>query len=329
LVSPLLSGELDYYPGIIIDCQGLEVPGHFLMRRAVALLASVGALSCIVLLGGCWNGRALYSFERPFLSSLGDETGLRVSLIRAALSNGYLPRFDTGDAVEPVAGLLRSTAAGGYAVAIVGPLLSFQWSEFVPAVPGTEFVLIGVPAPQGDAPKNAVFLTFDRVPAFREAGRAAGESVRVSAASGAPLSLLGARVGVIAAERSGLAPSEADAFALGVADALNGAQPVSRTLAATPEPDAIRAAVSQMRGEGVEVFLLGLGERDPVGLEALRDSGGVAVVSDWEASGALPAQVLASVEEDVPGGIAQALAAAKSGARRAEGPVRVVRGRKI
>ena len=77
------------------------------------------------------------------------------------------------------------------------------------------------------------------------------------------------------------------------------------------------------------MFLLGLGERDPVGLEALRDGGGAAVVSDWQASKALPAQVLASVEEDMPGGIARALAAAKSGATRAEGPVRVVWGRKI
>jgi hypothetical protein len=299
------------------------------MRRAAALHASVGALSCIVLLGGCWNGRALYSFERPFLSSLGDATRLRVSLARAALSNGYLPRFDSDVAAEPVAGLLRNVAGGGYAVVIVGPLLSFQWSQFVPSIPGSEFVLVGVPAPAGPAPRNAVFLTFDRAPAFREAGRAAGESVRASAGPEASSSLLGARVGVLTADRSGLAPAEAEAFALGVADALDGARPVNRTLTASPDPEVIRAAVSQMRGEGVQIFLLGLGERDPVGLEALRDGGGAAVVSDWQASGALPAQVLVSVEEDVPGGITRALAAAKSGATRVDGPVRAVRGRKI
>ncbi len=299
------------------------------MRRVAALLASVGALSCIVLLGGCWNGRALYSFERPFLSSLGDETGLRLSLARAALSHGYLPRFDSDLAVDPVAGLLRSAAGGGYGVVIVGPLLSFQWSQFVPSVPAATFVLVGVPAPAGEAPKNAVFLTFDRAPAFRDAGRSAGGAVRASAGAGTPPSVLGARVGVLTAERSGLAPSEAEAFALGVADALDGARPASRTLAALPDPEAIRAAIAQMRGEGVTVFLLGLGERDPVGLEAIRSGGGAAVVSDWQASGAFPAQVLASVEEDVPGGISRALAAVESGATSAAGPVRVVRGRKI
>jgi len=299
------------------------------MRRAAALLASVGALSCIMLLGGCWNGRALYSLEPPFLSSLGDETGLRVSLVGAALSNGYFPRFDTGLAVEPVASLLRSAAAGGYAVVVVSPLLSFQWSQFVPSVPGTEFILVGVPAPLGEAPKNAIFLTFDRAPAFREAGRAAGKAVRGSAGAGTPPSVLGARIGVLASEGSGLAREEAEAFAHGVADVLDGARPVNRTLVPSPDSEAIRASISQMRGEGVAVFLLGLGERDPVGLEALRDGGGAAVVSDWQASGAFPAQVLVSVEEDVPGGIARALAASKSGTRSVAGPVKVVRGRKI
>ena len=282
-----------------------------------------------MLLGGCWNGRALYAFERPFLSSLGDETGLRASLVRAALSNGYLPRFDSNIGVEPVADLLRGTAAGGYAVVVVGPLLSFQWSQFVPNIPGTKFVLVGVPAPPGEAPKNAVFLTFDRAPAFREAGRSAGEWVRASAGALTPASALGARVGVLAVERSGLAPAEAEAFAIGVADALDGARPVDRTLAASPDPEAVRASITKMRGEGVAVFLLGLGERDPVGLEALRDGGGAAVVSDWQASGAFPAQVLVSVEEDVPEGIARAISASKSGAGSVAGPVKVVRGRKI
>lgn len=299
------------------------------MRRAAALLAGVVACSCAVLLTGCWNGRALYSFERPFLSSLGDESRLHLSLVRAALSNGYLPRFDSDTVMDPVSALQRSAAAGGYAVVIVGPLLSFEWSRFVPNVPGTRFVLVDVPAPAGEAPKNAVFLTFDRTEAFRAAGHAAGESVRASAGPGTQASDLGARIGVLAAERSGLGPAEAEAFALGVTGDLGGARPVSRTLAAAPDREAIRASIGQMRGEGVAVFLLGLGERDPIGLEALRDGGGLAVVSDWQASGAFPAQVLASIEDDVTGGIARALAAAKSGVTRVPGPVRLVRGRKI
>jgi basic membrane lipoprotein Med (substrate-binding protein (PBP1-ABC) superfamily) len=296
------------------------------MRRVSALLAA-GCALCTVVLGGCWNGRALYSFEPPFLSSLGDENTLRFSLARASLVHGYLPHFAFDAGVDPVAAL--QGAAGRFAVVIVGPLASFQWPQLAGSFPGTRFILVDAPPPAGGAPKNTVFLTFDRTEAFRGAGRAAAEAVRSTARAGEPVSSLGARIGVLAAERSGLLPGEAEAFAVGAAEVLGGARPAGRTLAASPDPEAVRAAVNQMRSEGVTVFLLGLGERDPVGLEALREGGGAAVVSDWQESGALPAQVLASVEEDVPGGIRAALAAVRSGIPVVSGPVRLVRGRKI
>ena len=84
-----------------------------------------------------------------------------------------------------------------------------------------------------------------------------------------------------------------------------------------------------MRHAGTQVFLFGLGESDSLALEALHDSGGSAVVADWEASGAFAAQVLASVEEDVPGGIARAWDALRAGVARVDGPVRLVVGKKI
>jgi hypothetical protein len=87
--------------------------------------------------------------------------------------------------------------------------------------------------------------------------------------------------------------------------------------------------VDQLRRAGVETFLLGLGERNPAGLEALRGAGGAAVLADWRASGAFSAQVLLSVEEDVPGGITRALNVLRTGVTRVQGPVRLVSGKKI
>jgi hypothetical protein len=87
--------------------------------------------------------------------------------------------------------------------------------------------------------------------------------------------------------------------------------------------------VDKLRSAGAEIFLLGLGEHDPLGLEALHDSGGTAVVSDWQVSGAFPSQVLLSVEEDVPGGITRALDALRAGISLVQGPVRLVSGKKI
>jgi len=113
------------------------------------------------------------------------------------------------------------------------------------------------------------------------------------------------------------------------AEALDGGQPVSRALTAPVDKTRIKAAVDDLRRAGVEVFLLGLGENDPLGLEALRDAGGKAVLADWQVSGAFPSQVLMSVEEDVPGGITRALDALRAGASLVQGPVRLVSGKKI
>jgi len=228
--------------------------------------------------------------------------------------------------VDPVSALLSEEAVGGYSVVIVGPLLSLQWAQFVPSVPRTTFVLVDVAAPPGEAPSNAVFLTFDRTEAFRDAGRAAAQSVRGAAPTGTPVSDLGSQIGGLVAERTGLTPAESEAFAAGVAEVLGGARPAVRSLPLLPDPQAVRAAIEKARSEGVAVFLLGLGERDPVGLQALHDFGGSAVVSDWQGSGPFADQVLVSVDEDVPGGIAQALTAARSGASTVAGPVRLVRG---
>ncbi len=287
---------------------------------------------CVLLLTGCWNGRALFSFEQPFWSSLGADSRLKASIAGDAARRGYLPRVDVGGgAPDPLKALTSTVSTGGYAVVIVGPLLSFDWASYVPRFPRTRFILIDAPAPSPDPPSNAVFLTFDRTPAFREGGRAAAESVPggQGASGAAPGSELAPRVGVLMSDDSGLTEAETDAFASGVAEAMDGGRPVIRKLTAPADRNSIRAAIDQMRRAGTQVFLFGLGEHDLLALEALRDGGGSAIVADWEASGAFAAQVLASVEEDVPGGITRAWDALRAGVVRVNGPVKLVVGKKI
>jgi hypothetical protein len=295
------------------------------IRRSVLVLA----LLCALLLAACVNRRLLYSFEQPFWSSIGGEPRLLAKLAGAAVLKGYFPRVDViAGPAEPVAALAGRLTSGAYAAAVVGPLSSFEWVAFVPRYPATRFVLIDAPAPARDPPPNAVFLTFDRTGAFRDAGHAAGKRLRAGSGA-ADASTLGTRIAVLASDDSGLTEAEVDAFTRGVAETLNEGRPGRRTLPAAPDRAAIRAAVEEMRKSGVEVFLIGLGERDPLGLEALRDAGGAAIIADWRVSGAFPAQVLLSVETDVPAGIARALDALRTGVAVVQGPVRLVKGKKI
>ena len=219
-------------------------------------------------------------------------------------------------------------AARGYAAAVVGPLLSFEWQGFSAQHPRTIFVVIDAPIPVGDTPPNVVFLTFDRTAAFRDAGWAAGTEVRRKFGA-ADASRLGPRIAMLTCADSDISAAEVDAFTRGVSDSLDGGRPEARFLTSPVDAGAITAAVGQMRKAGAEVFLLGLGEHDPSGLQALRDAGGAAVLGDWAVSGAFPPQVLLSVEEDVPGGITRALDGLRSGVTHVRGRVTLVGGKKI
>jgi hypothetical protein len=272
---------------------------------------------------------------------LGGDTRLKASIAVDVVRHGYIPRFDIGasggpgtaaSGVDPLKTLLADLSTGRYAAVVVGPLLSFDWASFVPRFPRTRFVLVDAPAPTRDAPANAVFLTFDRTTAFRSAGRAAAEAVRgMQGASGAGASgaELASRIGVLTSADSDLDGAETASFMDGVAEILGGSRPAARTLPAATDRNVIVSTVDQMRRAGTQVFLLGLAEHDSLALEALRDGGGSAVVADWLASGAYAAQVLASIEVDVPGGITRAWDALRAGVGHVDGPVRVATGKKI
>jgi hypothetical protein len=295
----------------------------------IRLRALLPAVLCVPLLAACWNGRILFTFEQPFWSSIGGESRVGAALAVASAERGYFPRIDVEPvSPDPVSALAGKIAPRGYAAVIVGPLLSFEWEGFATKFPRTKFVLIDAPVPSRDAPANAVFLTFDRTGAFRDAGRAAGTKVQTKFGA-VDASRLGPRIAVLTSVDSDISAAEVDAFTRGVADSLDGGRPEARFLTAPVDTSAVNAAVSQMRRAGAEIFLLGLGEHNPSGLQALRDAGGSAVLGDWLVSGAFPAQVLFSVEEDVPGGIALALDGLRTGVMRVSGPVKLVSGKKI
>jgi hypothetical protein len=293
------------------------------VKKAITL--TIPAL-CLLLVSGCWNGSVMFSFEQPFWMSLGDDAQVRLSIARAAVQNGYLPRiFVRGPQENPAARLSQDVSAGPFRTVVVGPLLSYEWKGYVPQSPRTRFILIEGGAVD-DLPQNAVALVFDRTRAFTEAGFAAGESVRERARGEVSLAL-GSRVGILLNSTSPLTAAETEGFVAGVADALQGARPTVRVLADGTDRPGVKTAIEQMRAQGVEIFLLGMGSLDPWCLEVMRDAGGCAVVADWASSGAFPAQVFVSVEEDIPAGIARALGRTAPGTRTVDGPVRVVAGK--
>ncbi len=282
----------------------------------------------VFLLCGCWNGRVLFSFEQPYWSTVGS-TRMRATLEAAALVRGYVPRFDLAPSdVDPHERLSAMLSRHAYALAVVGPLLSFESGAFADRFPGTRFVLVDVQGQVKGLPPNVVTLSFDRTRSFREAGAASaaalkGETpkVRADGTIQAPL------VGTISSADSDLTPEEIAAFDAGAVAADPEMTPIDKALVSPVDKAAIAASVTQMRTQGVEVFLLGLGSLNPSALDALRTLGGSAVIGDWQTGGAYAAQVLLSVEDDVAAGLVRALEARGPDGKDVRGPVRLVAGK--
>jgi basic membrane lipoprotein Med (substrate-binding protein (PBP1-ABC) superfamily) len=290
------------------------------------LFLPVLTVALILSLSGCWSGRALLVFERPYWDGIDGNLRLRASLVVHALGRGYLPRLSLVEApAEPVARLVTELSRHRYATAVVGPLLAEEWQSFTPKFPRTRFLLVDGEIPETDQPPNVILLGFDRGVAFRAAGFAAGHAVQEKF-GGAQMGTLGPHIGVLVASMSDLSASETDAFSAGVAEALDGALPVLTRMPASVDRAAAVNTVKKMSRDGADIILLGMGSLNPWCLEALKDVGGAAVVADWASSGAFPHQVFLSVEEDVVSGIDRGLAALMRGARSVNGPVRIVTG---
>jgi DNA-binding LacI/PurR family transcriptional regulator len=253
-------------------------------------------------------GRLVVLADSPWWSAVtagSPATGLRVSW--AALRHGYIPSFVAVAAKEDAKERLQEALSRRRAAAaVLAPPASLDARDYAARYPEVMFVLVGSP-PVDDGIANTVQLAFDRTEAFREAGSLA--------ASVGPVAVLLA---------DGRPERETAAFTEGVLAVSGAAPPVTRVVGTSPNAEALRAIVGQLRDAGIAVFLYRPTSAGAILLDALASSGGCAVVEDWAAARPRPAQVLASIEEDLPAGIGSCLA--RGAPPVVNGPVHVVRG---
>jgi len=294
----------------------------FVKARIKWMFISTFLTSFVVLFSGCWNGRVLIAMEQPYWHAKGGNAALRWPLVRASLAHGYLPSFLIfGAQTDPATGLARALKARHYRAVVVGPLLSVDQGVLLPQ--STRFLLVGGSnAIQGN---NAIRLVFNRTASFRTAGYAAGLSISAEA-GGTVTTTLASRIGVLVSAHPSGTSEELVAFFAGVAQALEGGQPSVRTLSEPVDRNAVKAAIDQMRRDGVEIFLLLSGAPDSWALEDLKSSDGCAVVSNWALSRAFAQQVFLSIETDLVGGVAGFLSGQVSAAGIVNGPVFLIAG---
>jgi hypothetical protein len=279
------------------------------------VIRRLGPILAALVLAGCWRGRLLVCTEPPFRASLGEPFPVELSMAARSLARGYWPVHLQVSAQEnPRERLTAALATGRFGTAVVGPLLSLEAAGFAQGFPKVRFILVGGTA-SGEVPSNAVTLAFDRVEAFR----LAGEAARLSLGEGETRGLVGVVTGTAASNQD----EEVRAFLQGAG---GGGQPLVRTVEQPLDEQKVKAAMAEMRRAGVEIFLLRIAGFEVSCLEALRDGGGSAVLSDWAVSQAFPRQVFLSVEERTLEGIGRCLGRAGTAGGVVSGPVSVVCG---
>jgi hypothetical protein len=273
-----------------------------LVRAFAGLVLAATAIS----LASC--GRLVVLADDPWWGAVAaGSTAPARQVAKAVLAKGYWPTFlavaereDASERLEAVLG------AGRIAVVVIGPPLSTDAAALAARHPGVTFILLGgLPGDDGFA--NTVQLAFDRTTAFREAGR-------LAAAAG-PTAVLSTQ---------GRPDAETAAFVAGVGDVEGAPRPLERVLPDRPDTAVLETAVSVLRAQGVSVFLYRPTGSRAAFLDVLAAAGGSGVVEDWAVSRPRPGQVLASIEDDIAGGIAACLS--RGAPAIVSGSVRVVRG---
>jgi len=272
------------------------------MHAAPAVLVLAGSLA----LASC--GRLVVLADSPWWSAVtAGSPRLAVQVTGEALRHGYVPSFvavaATEDARERLQGALENRRA---AVVVLAPPASLDAREYAARYPEATFVLVGTP-PADDGIANTIQLAFDRTEAFREAGSLAASAGQVA---------------VLLSD--GRLARETEAFTEGVLAVPGASAPVTRFVGNPPDPDLVKAAVAELRDAGTAVFLYRPTASGAAFLDVLAATGGSAVVEDWAAARPRPAQVLASIEDDLAAGIGACLA--RGSPAVVYGPVRVVRG---
>jgi hypothetical protein len=280
---------------------------HLIARGGPPRTASALVLAAVTLaFASC--GRLVVLADDPWWVSIaaGSPSPAR-EVALAVLKKGYWPVFVAVGEREDAAERLEAALAGRRTAAVViGPPLSSGAGGLAERHHDVRFILVGGTGTD-DGIANTVQLVFDRTPAFLEAGR-------VAAAAG--------RTAVLSA--AGRPDSETEAFIAGVGEVEGADVPVMKALGDRPDTPALKTAVSVLREQGVAVFLYRPTGSRAAFLDVVAAAGGSAVLEDWAASRPRPAQVLASIEEDLAPGIGACLA--RGAPAVVAGPVRVTRG---
>ncbi len=260
----------------------------------------------IFLLISCRPAEFFVFFSDPYSWVYLQEKGLSAGeLTKLVEAGGYTLKLVIAENPEQAEEVLRETLESYKPViTVVTSLFSMDLSLFAADFPDSIFVQL---ESHGSSPKlqipdnasaNLIGHSFNRLPAFYQAGYAAARLLANPLLSEKHNTSGRGRVGVLAA---GLTPGgreEIRAFKEGFLKLADHSQLLTVEIPGINDRVKAKEHIDNLKGKGVVIYLLKSYTLNSLYLDYLINESGLAIVEDWQAAGGYSEAVLFSIEDN-------------------------------
>ncbi len=260
----------------------------------------------ILLLISCRPAGVFVFFSDPYnwlyLQEKGLSTGELTKLVKA---EGYTLKLVIAENPDQAEKVLREALQNHQpAIAVVASLFPMDLPLLAADFPDTNFIQLdshgSSPKPQnpGNASANLIGHSFDRLPAFYQAGYTAARLLANPLLSEKHNTSGPGRVGVLAAELTPGGREEIRAFKEGFLKLADHSQLLIIEIPGINNRVKAKEHIDNLKNKGVVIYLLKSYILNSFFLDYLENESGLAIVEDWQAAGSYSERVLFSIEDN-------------------------------
>jgi basic membrane lipoprotein Med (substrate-binding protein (PBP1-ABC) superfamily) len=260
----------------------------------------------IFLLISCRPAGVFVFFSDPYswvyLQEKGLSTGELTKLVEAG---GYTLKLVIPENPEQAEKVLRETLKNHQpAITVITSLFPINLDLFAADFPASIFIQLEShgSSPKLQSPDNAsanlIGHSFDRLPAFYQAGYAAARLLANPLLSEKHNTSRPGRVGILAAELTRGGREEIRAFKEGFLKLADHSQLLTIEIPSMNDRVKAKEYIDNLRNQGVVIYLLKSYILNLFYLDYLINKSGLAIVEDWQAAGSYSEAVLFSIEDN-------------------------------
>jgi len=260
----------------------------------------------IFLLISCQPAGVFVFFSDPYSWVYLQEKGLSTGeLTKLAKAGGYTPKVVIPENLEQAEKVLREALESHQPIiTVVASLFPMDMAYFAADFPDSIFIQLdshgSLPKLQSfdNASANLIGHSFNRLPAFYQAGYAAATLLANPLLSEKHNTSGPGRVGVLAAELTTEGREEIRAFREGFLKLADHSQLLTIEVRSINDRVKAKEHIDNLKTKGVVIYLLKSYTLNSFYLDYLENESGLAIVENWQAAGSYSEAVFFSIEDN-------------------------------